>query len=247
MDVTRRAITREHLAGVARAALGADHRLVGVSRLRGGTKKGVYRLAFDDDSTAIAYVWDDAENYWPTTQADDTENHADPFSPASGVDLFEAAHRRLDALGIRTPRIHLADRSGSHYPADIAVVEDVPGENLETLLEKDPRSVGTTMARPAETLDVMRRHTRPGFGKVALIDDGGVSQGRSCEQIVLDRAFDDLAEAASRDPRIGQISSVSCPAKLSVVAECFRGRSVLSTAGWFRPFPNPRVVLVPIG
>jgi hypothetical protein len=205
VDVARRIITRDHLAGVVRAALGADHRLIGVSRLRSGSKKGVYRLAFDDDSTAIAYVWDDAENYWPTRQVDDAENHADPFSPASGIDLFEAAHRRLDALGIRTPRIHLADRSGSHYPADIAVVEDVPGENLETLLQQDPRRVGRTMVQLAEALDVMRRHTGPGFGKVALIDSGGISQGRSCEQVVLDRAFDDLAEAASRDTRIARV------------------------------------------
>jgi hypothetical protein len=84
VDVARRVITSDHLAGVVRAALGADHRLIGVSRLRGGSKKGVYRLAFDDDSTAIAYIWDDAENYWPTTQVDDAQNHADPFSPASG-------------------------------------------------------------------------------------------------------------------------------------------------------------------
>jgi hypothetical protein len=48
---------------------------------------------------------------------------------APGIDLFQAANRRLEVLGIRTPRINLADRSRSHHPADIAVVEDVPGEN----------------------------------------------------------------------------------------------------------------------
>ncbi|MGH3378165.1 MAG: phosphotransferase family protein [Actinoallomurus sp.] len=195
----------DHLAGAAHAALGTEHRLIGVSRLRGGSKKGVYRLTFDDDSTAIAYIWDDTENYWPTARIGDVENRADPFSHASGIDLFEAAHRRLDALGIRTPRIHLADRSRRHYPADIAVVEDVPGENLETLLQLGRRRVETTLERLAEILDVMRRHTGPGFGKVALIDSGGISQGRSCEQVVLDRALDDLAEAASRDTRIARV------------------------------------------
>ncbi|MFD9575898.1 phosphotransferase family protein [Streptomyces sp. NPDC059982] len=202
MDAVRRVVTRDHLAGVARAALGTEHRLVNIARLRGGSKKGVYRLTFDNDSTAIVYIWDDAENYWPTTSADQADNHADPFSPASGIELFEAAHRHLDTLGIRTPRIRLADRSRSHYPADVAVVEDVPGENLETLLRQDPHSVETTMARLAKTLDSMQRHQGPHFGKVALIDKGGTSEGSSCEQTVLERALDDLSEAASRDPRI---------------------------------------------
>lgn len=205
MDVARRVVTRDHLAGVARAALGAEHRLTGVSRLRGGSKKGVYRLTFDDDSTAIVYIWDDAENYWPPAQLDEAENHANPFSHASGIDLFEAAHRRLDALGIRTPRIHLADRSRSHYPADIAVVEDVPGATLEALLHQDPHGVKVPLSRLADALGAMRRHRGPGFGKVALIDNGGISQGHSCEQVVLDRALDDLAEAASRDIRIAGV------------------------------------------
>lgn len=205
MEVARRVVTRDHLAGVAHAALGAGHRLVGVSRLRGGSKKGVYRLAFDDDSTAIAYIWDDAENYWPTPHADGAGDHADPFSHASGIDLFQAAAKRLAALGIRTPRIHLADRSGSHYPADIAVVEDVPGENLETLLLRDPRGMEATMARLAEALDAMRQDTGPGFGKVALIDSGGISRGTTCEHVVLGRALHDLAESASRDPRIARV------------------------------------------
>ncbi|MEU4495993.1 phosphotransferase [Streptomyces sp. NPDC023998] len=202
MDVVRRLVTRDHLEGVARAALGTEHRLVGVSRLRGGSKKGVYRLTFDDDSTAIAYIWDDAENYWPTTGADEADSHADPFSPASGIELFEAAHRHLDALGVRTPRIRLADQSRKHYPADVAVVEDVPGDNLETLLRQDPRSVEATMAQLAEALGAMQRHQGPRFGKVALIDNGGTSEGSSCEQVVLDRALNDLTEAASRDTRI---------------------------------------------
>ncbi len=202
MDVARGIVIPDHLAGVVRAALGGEHRLIGVSRLRGGSKKGVYRLTFDDDSTAIVYIWDDAENYWPAAYPDDAQDHTDPFSHASGIELFQAANRRLDALGIRTPRIHLADQSRSHYSADIAVVEDVPGENLETLLRHDPRSMEPALALLAEALAAMQGHTSPGFGKVALIERGGTSQGRSCEQVVFDRAFEDLAEAASRDTRI---------------------------------------------
>ncbi|KQV15340.1 MULTISPECIES: phosphotransferase family protein [unclassified Kitasatospora] len=207
MDVVRRAVTRDQLAGVAHAAGGAGRHLVSVSRLRGGSKKGVYRLTYDDDSTAILYIWDDAENYWPTSQVAAADNHADPFSHASGIDLFEAANRHLDALGIRTPRIRLADRSRTHYPADVAVVEDVPGESLEALLHRDPRRAEPTLARLAEALDVLRRHSGPRFGKVALIDNGGVSDGSSCEQVVLDRALEDLAEAAARDLRIADVRS----------------------------------------
>jgi hypothetical protein len=161
--VARRVVLRDHLAGIARAALGAGHRLTDVSRLRGGSKKGVYRLSFDDDSTAIVYIWDDAENYWPTAQIDEAENHSNPFSHASGIDLFEAAHRRLDALGIRTPRIHLTDRSRSHYPADIAVVEDVPGATLEALLRQDPDGVKVPLSRLADALDAMQRHQGTGL------------------------------------------------------------------------------------
>ncbi len=55
----------QQLAVVARAAFGDGRRLAGVTRLRGGTKKGVYRVAFADGGTAIFYVWDAAEDYWP--------------------------------------------------------------------------------------------------------------------------------------------------------------------------------------
>ena len=92
----RRFAVREQLTGVVRAALGAEQRLVDVLRLRGGTKKGVYRLVLDDGSTAIAYIWDATENYWPGLQVED---HADTFSPASGLELFEAASRYPGAGG----------------------------------------------------------------------------------------------------------------------------------------------------
>ncbi|EFC83192.1 hypothetical protein FrEUN1fDRAFT_3679 [Parafrankia sp. EUN1f] len=87
MGVVHRAVTRDHLEGIAHTALGTEHRLVGISRLRGGSKKGVYRLTFDDDTTVIVYSWDDAENYWVTPPAD----HTDPFAPACGIELFEAS------------------------------------------------------------------------------------------------------------------------------------------------------------
>ncbi|CAM5680594.1 hypothetical protein SALBM311S_06251 [Streptomyces alboniger] len=195
-----RAVTREQLAGAARAAFGGGRLLEAVERVAGGSKKGVYRLVMDDATTAIAYVWDDTENYWPAAEGDD--DLTDPFSPGLGLGLFEAAHARLDALGVRVPALRLVDRDGAHYPADLAIVEDLPGESLEDLLERDPRKAAPVMARLGEALEAMRGHRAATYGKVAVVDGGGTSRGTSCEGVVLERALRDLAEAASRDPRI---------------------------------------------
>ncbi|MFH9968812.1 hypothetical protein ACH4PR_47310 [Streptomyces mirabilis] len=92
-------VTRNQLAGAAQAALGGGRRLETVERLAGGTTKGVYRLTMDDAMTVIAYLWEDSENYWPITEHDG--DLADPFSPGIGLDLFEAAHARMEALGLR--------------------------------------------------------------------------------------------------------------------------------------------------
>jgi aminoglycoside phosphotransferase (APT) family kinase protein len=188
------------LEGVARAALGGGRRLEAVERVAGGSKKGVYRLVMDDATTAVAYLWDEAENYWPAAEGDD--DLTDPFSPGLGLDLFEAAHARLDALGVRVPVIRLVDRAGGHCASDVVVVEDIPGENLEHLLTRDPRAAGPAMRRLGEALAAMRCHRAPRYGKVAVVDGGGTSCGTSCEGVVLERALRDLAEAASRDPRI---------------------------------------------
>ncbi|MFJ2899125.1 phosphotransferase [Streptomyces sp. NPDC087218] len=193
-------MTRNQLAGAARAALGGGRRLEAVERLAGGTTKGVYRLTMDDAMTAIAYLWDDSENYWPATEHDG--DLADPFSSGTGLDLFEAAHARLEALGLRVLKIHLADRDRTHHPADLAIVEDVPGEKLMDLCNRDPRAAEPTMRRLAKSLATMRAHRAPSFGKVALVDGGGTSRSASCEQAALVFALRCLAEAAARDHRI---------------------------------------------
>jgi hypothetical protein len=160
----------------------------------------VYRLTMDDAMTAIAYVWEDSENYWPATERDG--DLADPISPGTGLDLFESAHARLAALGLRVLRIHLTDRDRAHYPADLAIVEDVPGENLMGLYNRDPRAAEPIMARLAESLAVMRDHRAPAFGKVALIDQGGTSRPASCEQAASDFALRCLVEVTARDRRV---------------------------------------------
>jgi hypothetical protein len=227
-------VASEDLAGLARAAFGGRRRIAEVSRLRGGSKKGVYRLTLDDGLTAVAYLWADEENYWPgSAAATPPAEYADPFSHASGLALFEAAHRELDAAGVRVPRVYLADRSGRHYPADAAVVEDVPGPSLEERLERDPVAGGPALDRLAVMLDAMYQRREARFGKVAFVRaggalpgldgvphasggapraaggtplaDGGAPPAAGCEQVVLDRARADLDKAADRDERIGRV------------------------------------------
>jgi hypothetical protein len=92
-----------------RVASGPVRRVAEVQRLRGGSKKGVYRLWLDNGRTVIGYVWAEAENYWPAPRGPDAD--AGPFGQASGAGLFEAAGARLAAVGVRTPRVYLLDRT----------------------------------------------------------------------------------------------------------------------------------------
>ena len=192
-------LTRDQLAGAVRAAFGDGRRLDAVERLAGGSRKGVYRLSLDDATTAIAYVWEDSENYWPTAEGDN--DHADPFCAGVGLYLFEAAHARLESLGLRVPEIYLIDRDREHYPAELAILEDFPGEDLEQLYERDPDAARPKFALVAEVLEALRAGRSPRYGKVAWIDAGGTSHGSSCEASALEFALKCLAEVAAREPR----------------------------------------------
>ncbi|MBB5813605.1 phosphotransferase family protein [Streptomyces collinus] len=197
MTTTRRPLTVTDLAPLARAALGRSRALTGVERLRGGTKKGVYRLTLDDGSTAVAYVWSADEDYWDQPDPDPR----DPFSHGTGLGLFTAAHDRLAAAGVRTPRLRFADSTHTHLPADVAVVEDLTGGSLEDALARDPDGAPQALERMAELLAALHSHTGPRFGKVAVVDGGGSSYGVSCTQRVTEAALRCIAEAAARDPR----------------------------------------------
>jgi hypothetical protein len=207
VDAERVPVTTSQLAGLMHAAFGSRPRLHSVTRVPGASKKGVYRAAFDDMSTAIIYIWDATEDYWPGSSADHASDYADPFSHASGLALFQAAQARLSALGIRTPQLYLADDNREHYPTDVAVLEDVPGPTLEEMLGDDPGRAEQVLQRLADALRGMHATKAPRFGKVLHVDGGGLSRGSSCEQLVLERALSDLAEAATRDARIRQVTS----------------------------------------
>jgi hypothetical protein len=191
----------ETLSGLVRDALGADCRVVAVDRLRGGSKKGVYRVRLEGSPTpgVIVYHWAEAENFWPGERKPDP---ADPFAPASGLALFLAAQRILAELGVRVPRIHRVDDSRRRCPADVAVVEDVSGGTLEALLATDRPRAAKALGELAETLEVMHRHRSRHYGRAGLPDGSGPVPEVPCERRVLDRALRDVEEAAERDGRI---------------------------------------------
>jgi hypothetical protein len=202
-EVVRGKVTPKDLDAVVRAAFATARTLVRVDRLRGGSKKGVYRLTFDDASSVVLYSWAESENYWPA-QAGSSDGHEDPFSDATGFDLFVTAHETLAALGLRVPRVHLADASGELFPAAFAVVEDLRGETLDDLVDRDRGAAGDVMARLGEMLTVMHDSRSPVLGKVALVatGHGGAAEGRTAERIVLERVLRQLAEGAALDRRL---------------------------------------------
>jgi hypothetical protein len=203
--------------GILRAAgLGSRCPVASVTRLAGGSKKGVYRLGCSDGFSAVLYVWSAADDFWPA-DASGAEG-AGVFGHASGLGLFSAASQRLTEAGVRVPLVYLTDPSQALYPADIALVEDVRGGTLEELLAADPAAAAPVMERLGEMLRSMwgRRAARVGkVADVAAFGDGVTGApgmagaldaagalGASSERIVLERALRQLAGAADRVPSV---------------------------------------------
>jgi Phosphotransferase enzyme family len=197
----RRFADAESLRPVVRAALGPGRAVTDVARLAGGTKKGAYRVVVDDDVTVLVYVWNPAEDFWAGVLPAGADDPLNPFSHASGLDLFEAAARRLTAAGVRCPRVLLADRGRGLYPGDVAVVEYVPGSTLEAVLESDPRAASRPLGVLADWLAAMEACRATGFGKVAVVDAGLSARGGSCAQAVLERALHEVDEICAREAR----------------------------------------------
>lgn len=147
----------------------------------------------------IVYSWAEEENFWPDQNRTDAR---DPLAPASGLTPFLAARQNLDGLGVRVPRVLLADDSRHRHPADVAVVEDISAGTLEALLESDPARAAVALEDLAAMVDVMHRHLAPRYGRVDLLEQGGTASEVSCEQLILDRALRDLEEASGRERRI---------------------------------------------
>jgi len=198
--MSRAFLQPDDLRDLVAEEFGTDRRLVSLDRLTGGSKKGVYRVGLAGGGTVVAYAWAAAENFWPA-RGDAPD---DPLGDASGLDLFRAAYDRLAAAGVRTPRLLHATRD-----PDLAVVQDVRGGTLEDLLARDPAAAAVPLAALRETLERMRVAAGPRVGAQLAAEVGKVGRpdrtGRTCPEIVVDRARRDVAEAAARVPRIAAV------------------------------------------
>ena len=133
--------------------------------------------------------------------------------------MFAAAHSLLRSLDVRVPELYVLDQNRATFPADIALVEWVAGETLESLLDAGAPGAREVVLALRESLDVMHGHRNPRFGKI-----GSPIAGGSCEQVVLDRALGHLAEAADRLPRI-DAARIGLERKLRELAAAIAPRS----------------------
>jgi hypothetical protein len=187
--VARRGVagSEQFVSGV-RAAFGASRRVRNVTRLAGGTNKGVYRLGLDNGSSVLGYCWNDAEDFWPLSFYDDG-----PFAVGRrhGHALFTKAHARLEALGVRVPHVFHDD---GH---DTVIVEDLTAGTLEKLLNNEPDAGPAALNELRELLDRMHASTSIGIGH-----DGDDFAGLTCEAFAIERGRACLTEAARPVPRV---------------------------------------------
>ncbi|MET8372756.1 phosphotransferase [Micromonospora profundi] len=191
-------LQRDDVRDLVADRFGSGRRLIALDRLTGGSKKGVYRLSLDDQTTVILYVWAAGENYWPPSPAVPD----DPFTDASGAELFATNHAALEAAGVRIPRLLMLDRDGRYLDTDAALIEDVGAVRLETLMERDPARAATPLSTLGDALRRMHTTFGPKYGKLAAIARGEAPQRRRTEDIVVDRALSHLHAAADRDTRL---------------------------------------------
>jgi hypothetical protein len=123
----------------------------------------------------------------------------DPFTDASGAELFAVNHAALTAAGVRVPRLIMLDRDGQYLNTDIALVEDVGTPRLETLMERDPSAAAAPLSALGTALQHMHTTVGPHYGKLAAIARGEASQKRRAEDIIVDRGLGHLDTAAARD------------------------------------------------
>lgn len=174
-------VSEADLHDLVHATYGADRRLRELTRLPGGTSKGVYRLTLDDGSTVLLYRWTADENFWPAQ----TGLSVGPFDADTGRDGFVRAYAVLRGLGVRVPEIVAMG-------PDQALVEEIRGGSLEALLERDAVAGGEALGRLGEMLRTMHSHTSDSFG----------FPGETPAGFALRRGLNSLSAAAAREPRI---------------------------------------------
>ncbi|MGK5679266.1 phosphotransferase family protein [Actinoplanes sp. URMC 104] len=187
-------LTIDDVTGLVAEQFGSDRRVTMLERLAGGTKKGVYRLRLDDGQAAILYVWAAAENYWPASETVPD----DPFTDATGAELFTVNSAALTRAGARVPELLMVDRGRRHLDADLVLAEDLTGGTLEALMERDPRAAAGPLAELGAMLRRMHTTYGPEWGRLAT----STPQRRTPEEMILARALGHLAQAAPRDQRL---------------------------------------------
>ena len=171
-------------------------------RLRGGSKKGVFRVRLAGGGSVVLYRWQDTEDWWQEVR--EGEPHPDdPFGDASGLPRFAAGHRQLTEAGVAVPRVLLLDDTGSRLPGDVAVVEDLPGGSLEHLMAADPVAAQPVLHRLGESLRRMAALRHPTYGTLL---DAERPKTLSLPEVVLQRAVGHLDAVAGREPRIGAVA-----------------------------------------
>lgn len=186
-------------------ALGRPVRVRSTQRLRGGTKKGVFRVTTTDGVSIVLYVWHEDEDSWSSSS--DPAADVEPFTPANGMTLLTNAHERLRALDVRVPAVLHAEHRSSRSPADCAVVDDITGCSLEKALEDDAAAAAPVLAELGSFLQRMATTTNDRWGKVTRDGgDVGPSAARAStvpfHEVVLRRAHRHLTAAALREPRL---------------------------------------------
>lgn len=176
-------LTVDDVTDLVAQQLGGDRRAVGLERLTGGTKKGVYRIRLDDGHSVVLYVWAAAEDYWPPSETVPD----DPFTDASGAELFVTNRALLAGAGVRVPELLFAG-------GDQVLVEDVGSETLEARMSYDREP----LAELGRSLRRMHTTLGPEWGQPAARR----SQNRPPEEMILDRALAHLAAVVRRDERV---------------------------------------------
>ena len=189
------------LQRVLQTALGPGYASADLTRLRGGTKKDVYRAKAEDRSV-ILYVWNHPESHRPTGECDVRDDVCDLFADASGVDLFVAANYGLQSLGVRTPELYFLDTSRAELPADVAMVEDIQGGTLEQFWCRCPGDTPLLMSELGHMLQRIHIRRSSSVGKLACIESA-IFQDARCEHLALARALSHLNHASTRIDRLG--------------------------------------------
>lgn len=193
-------LDRTTIERLCSAAFGRAVQPERVERLRGGTKKGVFRVTTTTGASAVLYVWHEDEDWW--SGSPDPAADVEPFTAGNGMALLTSAHEQLSAADVRVPAVLHAEHRGTGLSADCAVVEDVSGRSLEEVLADDAVSAAPLLAELQGFLLRMAATRNSRYGKVAAVGRNDGTAAVPFHDVVLQRALRHLGAASVREPRL---------------------------------------------